>query len=191
MRYGIIENKRFVLIDDDLQRLKNTLLFMPQYSVDQIKSYEDNQIEQGCDGIWYLAGHAPEKPLEEAKTEKLNELATAFEKASKTAHCLSSAGFEIDADEVANRNIEGLSLVLEPGESTLFRAYDNGFHEVTKEQLETMRKEIVVNSQRLYRLKWQLEAAIDAAQTVGELKAIDITFETVGQGEGEDDGQTA
>ena len=74
MRYGIIENKRFVLIDDDLQRLKNTLLFMPQYSVDQIKSYEDNQIEQGCDGIWYLAGHAPEKPLEEAKTAKLAEI---------------------------------------------------------------------------------------------------------------------
>ena len=74
MRYGIIENKRFVLIDDDLQRLKNTLLFMPQYSVDQIKSYEDNQIEQGCDGIWYLAGHAPEKPLEEAKAAKLSEI---------------------------------------------------------------------------------------------------------------------
>ena len=153
--------------------------------------FTEMDVVHGEDGIWYLAGHAPEKSLEEAKTEKLNELATAFEKASKTAHCLSSAGFEIDADEVANRNIEGLALVLEPGESTLFRAYDNGFHEVTKEQLETMRKEIVVNSQRLYRLKWQLEAAIDAAQTVGELEAIDITFETVGQGEGEDDGQTA
>ena len=74
MRYGIIENKQFVLIDDDIKRLEDTLPFMPQYSVDQIKSYEDNQIEQGCDGIWYLAGHAPEKPLEEAKAAKLAEI---------------------------------------------------------------------------------------------------------------------
>lgn len=142
-------------------------------------------------GGWYEVVALSEQTLEEVRAAKLAELATAFEKASKTAHCLSSAGFEIDADETANRNIEGLAFVLEPGESTLFRAYDNGFHEVTKEQLGTMRKEIVVNSQRLYRLKWQLEAAIDAAQTVGELEAIDITFETVGQGEGDGDGQTA
>lgn len=142
-------------------------------------------------GDWYEVVALPEQTLEEVRAAKRAELAAAFEKASKTAHCLSPAGFEINADEVANRNIEGLALVLEPGDSTLFRAYDNGFHEVTKEQLEMMRKEIVVNSQRLYRLKWQLEAAIDAAQTVGELEAIDITFETVGQAQGDGDGQTA
>ena len=179
MRYGIIENKRFVLIDDDLQRLKNTLLFMPQYTVDQIKSYEDNQIEQGCDGIWYLAGHAPEKPLEEAKTEKLNELATAFEKASKTAHCLSSSGFEINADETANRNISSLIVAMEAtgGETVRFCAFDNCFHDVTLAQLKTMQLEIIANAQSLYRQKWTLRERIHAAQTLEELSEIDITFE--------------
>ena len=123
-----------------------------------------------------------EKPIipptfEEAKAAKLAELDTAFTSASETAYCMSSAGFEINADEIANRNIEGLVLVLKPEERTLFRAYDNSFHEVTKEQLETMRKEIVVNSQRLYGIKWQIEAAIEAAQTVDELDAIYIVFE--------------
>ena len=74
MKYGIVENNKLVLIDDDLQRLKNTLLFMPQYSVDQIKSYEDSQIEQSYDGNWYLSGHAPVQPLEEARAAKLAEI---------------------------------------------------------------------------------------------------------------------
>ena len=177
MRYGIVENHKFVLIDENLKRLKNTLPFMPQYSVDMVETYPDDEVEQGFDGNWYEKGHAPQKPLEEARAAKLTELKTAFTSASETAHCMSSAGFEINADKIANRNIEGLSLVLEPGESTLFRAYDNGFHEVTKEQLETMRKEIVVNSQRLYQTQWQIEAAIEAAETVGELDAIVIAFE--------------
>ena len=191
MRYGIVENHKFVLIDENMKRLKNTLPFMPQYSVDMVETYPDDEVEQGFDGNWYEKGHAPQKPLDEARAAKLTELNTAFTSASETAHCMSSAGFEINADEIANRNIEGLVLVLNEGESTLFRAWDNRFHEVTKEQLETMRKEIVVNSQRLYQIKWQIEAAIEAAETVGELDAIDIVFETLAQTEGEGDGQTA
>ncbi len=148
-------------------------------------------VEKGKDGRWYLTGYAPRQSFEEARAEKLDELNSAFTKASQTAHCTSSLGFEIDADEIANRNIEGLALVLESGESTLFRAYDNSFHQVTKEQLETMRREIVLNSQRLYQIKWQIEAVIEAAQTVDELDAIDITIDTVAREEGEGHGQTA
>ena len=177
MRYGIVENHKFVLIDENLKRLKNTLPFMPQYSVDMVETYPDDEVEQGFDGNWYEKGHAPQKPLEEARAAKLTELNAAFTAASENAHCQSSAGFEIDANETANRNIEGLVLVLKPEESTLFRDWDNRFHEVTKEQLETMRKEIVVNSQRLYQTKWQIEAAIEEAETVGELDAIVIAFE--------------
>lgn len=139
---------------------------------------------------YYEVVALPEKTLEEVKAVKLSELNTAFTSASETAHCMSSAGFEINADEIANRNIEGLVLVLNEGESTLFRDWDNRFHEVTKEQLETMRKEIVVNSQRLYQTKWQIEAGIEAAETVDELDAIDIVFETLAQTEGEGNGTT-
>ena len=177
MKYGIVENHKFILIDDDLQRLKNTLPFMPQYSVEQIGTYDEDQIEQGHDGTWYEKGHAPQRPLEEARTEKLAELEAAFDTASREAHCTSSVGFEIDADETANRNIEGLVLVMQPEETTLFRAYDNTFHEVTREQLETMRKEIVVNSQYLYQAKWTMENRINTAETADELADIEISAE--------------
>ena len=184
MKYGIVENHQFILIDEDRQRLENTLPFMPKWKETDIAPYEDSEIEQGYDGAWYEKGHAPQRPLEEARTEKLAELEAAFDTASREAHCTSSVGFEIDADEIANRNIEGLVLVMQPEGTTLFRAYDNTFHEVTREQLETMRKEIVVNSQRLYQIKWQYRSLIEAATTVDELDAITIRFDKT---EGETD----
>ena len=193
MKYGIVENSRFILIDDDIQRLKNTLLFMPQYSVDQIKSYEDNQIEQGCDGKWYLTGHAPKKPLEEVRAAKLAELNAAFITASETAHCMSSAGCEINADDTAARNISNLIVALEETdrETVYFCAYDNTFHAVTLPQLRAMRLEIIDNAEAIYQMKWIWRDRINAAETIEELDAIAITFEMVGREEGESDGQTA
>ena len=117
--------------------------------------------------------------LEKARTIRTLALQTAFDEASKEAHCASSAGFEIDADEIANRNIEGLVLVMQPEKTTLFRAYDNSFHEVTREQLEIMRKEIVINSQYLYQAKWTIEAQIMQAQTAQAVADIDISADTI------------
>lgn len=179
MKYGIVENHKFILIDEDRQRLENTIPFMPDLQETDIVSYEDSDIEQGYDGVWYEKGFAPQRPLEEARTEKLAELERAFNTASQKAHCTSSAGFEIDADEIANRNIEGLVLVMQAGETTLFRAYDNSFHEVTREQLEIMRKEIVINSQYLYQAKWTFEAQIMQAQMVQAVADIDISADTI------------
>ena len=176
MKYGIVENHKFILIDDDLQRLKNTLPFMPQYSVEQIGTCDEDQIEQGHDGTWYEKGHAPQRPLEEARTEKLAELERAFNTASHKAHCTSSVGFEIDADETANRNIEGLVLVMQPEETTLFRAYDNTFHEVTLDQLRIMQIEIITHARAVYARKWALREAIEAAQSVVELESLSISF---------------
>ena len=121
----------------------------------------------------------PEPTLDELKKARLSELETAFNAASEEAHCTSSAGFEIDADEIANRNIEGLVLVMQPEETTLFRAYDNSFHEVTREQLEVMRKEIVINSQYLYQAKWTIEAQIMQAQTAQAVADIDVSADAI------------
>lgn len=115
--------------------------------------------------------------LEEARETRLSELNDAFEEAAKTAHLISSVGFEIDANETANRDIEGLTLVMSDTDTTLFCDYNNQFREVTKADLETMRREIVANSQRLYRIKWQYRSQIEAATTVEELDAITIRFD--------------
>ena len=176
MKYGIAKNKKFVLIDEDLQRLKNTLPFMPDLSTDQIAGYEESEIEQGHDGNWYEKGHAPQKPLEEARAEKLAELNAAFEVASKEAYCFSSLGFDIDADETASRNVTNLIVALEAtGEKTVpFCAYDNTFHEVTPDQLKTLQRDIIAHARTLYARKWALREAIANAQTIDELEALDL-----------------
>ena len=138
--------------------------------------FEYQETDAGIRKVWVYTPN-----LEKAKAAKLAELNGAFDAAAKEAHCTSSAGFEIDADEIANRNIEGLVLVMRAGETTLFRAYDNSFHEVTREQLEIMRKEIVINSQYLYQAKWTFEAQIMQAQTEETLADIDITAEALAE----------
>ena len=178
MKYGIVENHKFILIDDDLQRLKNTLPFMPKWKETDIAPYEDSEIEQGYDGAWYEKGHAPQRPLEEARTEKLAELEAAFDTASREAHCTSSVGFEIDADETANRNVSSLIVAMEANgeDSVLFCAYDNTFHEVTLDQLRIMQIEIITHARAVYARKWALREAIEAAQSVVELESLSISF---------------
>lgn len=178
MKYGITENHKFVLIDDDLKRLKNTLPFMPQLKEAQIVHYEESEVAKAIDGNWYEKEHVPQRPLEEARTEKLDELNGAFTKTSQTAHCTSSLGFEINADETANRNISSLIIAMEAGgnETVQFCAYDNRFHEVTLAQLKTMQLEIIANAQAIYQQKWALRERINSAETGEELDAIVIGF---------------
>ena len=96
MKYGIVENHKFILIDEDMQRLKNTLPFMPQYSVEQIGTYDEDQIEQGYDGAWYEKGHVPEVPEEVALANAKAERAKAV--ASITVEV---DGMVFDGDETA------------------------------------------------------------------------------------------
>lgn len=151
------------------------------YGYDETQAEQQNLIDEAKRAGWQdiTANWPPLPGLDEAKAAGLGELESAFNEASQKAHCMSSAGFEIDADEIANRNIEGLVLVMQAGKTTLFRAYDNSFHEVTREQLEIMRKEIVINSQYLYKAKWTIEAQIMQAQTAQAVADIDISADTI------------
>ena len=106
---------------------------------------------------------AIEKTLDELKAEKLQELKTAFQNTRETAHCMCALGFEVDANEDANTNIVGLITVMKEGETTMFRAYDNSFHEVSREDLITIRNNIIKNSQFLYQMKWGMESRINNA----------------------------
>lgn len=69
--FGIIKENKFVLIDEDKQKLVKTLELMPQYSAKEIREYRDDEIDIGYDGNRYLKGFAPFRPNEE--TEKLRE----------------------------------------------------------------------------------------------------------------------
>jgi len=118
----------------------------------------------------------PAPTLEEAREKKLAELSEKFAEASETASITTSLGFKIDANPAANRDLDGLILVLRPGEKTKFCDFYNTFHEVTREDLEVARKEIVLNGLYLYDQKWYFRRLINDAETVEALNAINIVF---------------
>ena len=118
----------------------------------------------------------------EARAAALAALNTAFAAAEASGTLLSSAGFVIDATERSNRDIEGLITSMEATSTpqTTFCAADNSFHSVTLEQLRAMRLEVIAHGQALYARKWALRQAIEAAETVGAVQAVVISFEGVG-----------
>lgn len=118
----------------------------------------------------------PLPELEAYKEQRKNELNTLHEAAEKEAHILSSLGFEIDANDRANRDIAGLLITTEEGESVQFCDYSNIMRQVTRAQLEVMQKEIIQNAQSLYAQKWYYRSQIDACESSLALSQLSFTF---------------
>ncbi len=120
----------------------------------------------------------PEPSLEEARAKKLEEISVKFSAAERNGRLASSLGFEINADEIANRNTEGLITRMEHtgAGATLFCDYNNQMRDVTLAQIKTMRQEIIAYGQALYARKWQLRAQADAAESVADIQKIIVNY---------------
>lgn len=118
------------------------------------------------------------KSLEDVKAIRLEEISKKFDEISETAHVMSSCGFMIDANEKANRDIEGLLKVMnnDGTESELFRDYNNEFHAVTLKQLQVMQIEVIKNGQYIYKQKWQFCTTLEALQNVEDVIAMNIEY---------------
>mgnify|MGYP001152730195 CR=1 FL=1 len=115
--------------------------------------------------------------VEATRGRKEEELANAFTKATATAHLTCSLGFDIDANDAANRNVSGLVTLMEAAPENLqFCDYNNEIHTVTLTDLHVMQQEIIANGSALYARKWALRDAINIAATTEELNAITISF---------------
>lgn len=122
----------------------------------------------------------PGSTPEGVRTEKLMELSQKHREAEEIGVIQSSLGFPVDANKRANRDVSGLISQMEMTglDKTQFCDANNDFHEVTLDNLKTMKLELIQYAQSLYATKWQLRASIEAAKTVDELRAIDIKFIT-------------
>lgn len=120
----------------------------------------------------------PEPTLEEVRERKLTELNTRFEAIRNTAWIMSSLGFEADANEVANTNIEGLIKTTKATgqEPVYFCDKNNQYHALGLTELETLQLEVIQNGQQLYAQKWTYRDSINAATTVEEIENITIQF---------------
>lgn len=122
--------------------------------------------------------------FEVSKRNKLKELeliTAKFEDGiNKQLYFTSSLGFRCNGDRRTATNIAGLITAydLPPNSGALvtYRDYDNGTHQLNKEQLQTLYLEHLDNGNMLYQQKWAMEAQIDAAETLDDLKALDLTF---------------
>ena len=72
MKYGIIENNQFMFIDENIERLKNTLSFIGKTEND-IVAVCDDEIEQGYDNQYYLKGCAPIEPIKQVYTKQIDD----------------------------------------------------------------------------------------------------------------------
>ena len=139
--------------------------------------YEIEPLEDGTRRFQIVAIVTPPLPeLEAYKEQRKNELNTLHEAAEQEAHILSSIGFEIDANDRANRDIAGLLITTEEGETVQFCDYSNIMREVTRAQLEVMQREIIQNAQSLYAQKWYFRSQIDACETSEALSELNFTF---------------
>lgn len=124
----------------------------------------------------------PEVSLAELKIAKDEAVKLAYlNYRNNEATVPSSLGFTADASTRAWVDVMGLVTKAQSapeGEKVTFRASDNTFHEITREQLGTLLLEIIATGEDSYAQKWAMNKAIEAATTKAELDAIDTTFKS-------------
>ena len=81
----------------------------------------------------------------------------------------------INGDRRTRSNLQDL-IAFQPTDNVIYRDYDNQERTLTKEQLQVILKEHVVNGEDIYHQKWEYEAKINACPTLEELNAIEIKF---------------
>ena len=133
--------------------------------------WQDNVIQQtdtekDWRGYTYVKGYAQAKSLEVAKQQKLSQL-------KQESDVNSSLGFKINADHKSQDNIRGLIALNTP---TAFKDFDNQFHQVSVEDLNTLLSECYANGASLYQQKFNMELEISQLQNVEEVDNYPIVF---------------
>lgn len=81
----------------------------------------------------------------------------------------------INGDRRTRSNLQDL-IAYQPTNNVIYRDYNNQERTLTKEQLQVILKEHVVNGEAIYHQKWKYEAKINSCTTIEELNAIEIKF---------------
>lgn len=146
------------------------------------KDVEQSEI----DGLWYLTEKCPhysdDEKLNNTKNAKLNELNTIASqydsyKCEDMYITSSIGGYRFNADIRSQTNLQGLISVLDDVKTVAYKDYDNEFQSLTKEQIQTIFSECILNGQNLYKQKWGYAEKIKACESIEELEKIDINFE--------------
>lgn len=119
--------------------------------------------------------------LKEKKLLELKEKADSFEEnLNKNMFFTSSLGFKSDGDRRTNMNIQSLIDTYSVSQAqelpVLYWDYDNVEHELSLQDLQTLKMEQIINGNNLYTQKKNFKDLIDNAKSIEELNQIDLTF---------------
>lgn len=166
--YYIEKDNKIILSDTDLNRLKTTLKFMPDFSESDIKE-TDKEIENGLftDSLEYF---------EFKKNDILNKLNDEFKKYNQRVNdsfLLSSLGFKINSDP---RSLENISALININEDVEFIDYNNEIHNLGVSELRILLLEIQKNICSLVKQKNSIKQDILNCSNLSELLDIKIEF---------------
>ena len=131
------------------------------------------EVEQACDGCWYLLGYAPERPLEELKEAKRAEINTARDQAEQ-------GGFEymgkvFDSDQVSAQRISMAAQAMALADDTAtitWTCQDNSTIDLTAQELVGLVVALAQHSNTCHEKATALKAKIEEAKSEEELNKI-------------------
>ena len=142
---------------------------------EEVKPYVDAwEAEKARLDAEAAAAEAEYNSLPNVQARKLSQLNADLNTLFSKGHLTSSLGFEVNADEAANRNITGLITSMESSnaDTVAFMGYDNVLHMVSLEDLKTMQLELIQFAQDAYARKWTLRSKIEACTSKEQIDAI-------------------
>ena len=188
MKAFVENNKIFITPEDNL---------IPQCAI-SIDVPEGTQLDElewnGQNLILKSQEQIQAEKLLKSKQEKLKQVSQLFEDTIANGHFFSQAlQIEIDCRRNSTKNdlqnVENIIefLILTNGQGLdVYRGYTNPetnetqyAYNVTLEQLQQVKLEMIQYGLQLYNRKWQLEDAITNAQTLEELNSITVNFENL------------
>lgn len=152
------------------------LAYKSGWDLENYIAIEDTQ-QSDINGWTYRKSECPMKGLTEKKQDKLRELswyADRFEQNKcDEMYVVSSLGFRANADR---RSLQNVSNLIDIGEATQFKDYDDQFHLLGVQDLETLGLEIKKNGANLYSQKFTMQYQIANCQTESEVENFTIQF---------------
>lgn len=167
MKYAIVEESKCTFIDDDRQRLVDTLAFIPEKTEADIVELADDAVVQGYDGNWYLAGYEPPIPADVALQNAKDDRAVAVEAINATVN-----GNIYDGDEISQGRMARAVVFAMVRADIINRerriAYEQAIAGLTPEETEAVPKP-VYDDYLDYTIPWVTEDNQVIQTTIGQL----------------------
>jgi len=152
------------------------LAYKSGWDLENYIAIEDTQ-QSDINGWTYRKSECPMKGLTEKKQDKLRELSRYAERFEQNKcdemYVTSSLGFRANADR---RSLQNVSNLIDIGETTQFKDYDDQFHLLGVQDLQTLAMEIKKNGANLYSQKFTMQYQIANCQTESEVENFVIQF---------------